>query len=62
MIFGVDQGFAYFFGGTSLLIMVGVILDTIQQINSHLLMKRYDGLLRSGRAKGRATSSVGGIA
>ncbi|MBI3143267.1 MAG: preprotein translocase subunit SecY [Bacteroidetes bacterium] len=60
MIFGVDAGFAYFFGGTSLLIMVGVILDTLQQIESHLLMKRYDGLLKSGRLKGRST--VGGAA
>lgn len=60
MIFGIDQGFAYFFGGTSLLIMVGVILDTLQQIESHLLMKRYDGLLQTGRLKGR--SSVGGVA
>ena len=60
MILGVDQGFAYFFGGTSLLIMVGVILDTLQQIESHLLMKKYDGLLQSGRLKGR--SSMGGVA
>lgn len=60
MIFKVDTGFAYFFGGTSLLIMVGVILDTLQQIESHLLMKKYDGLLKSGRMKGR--SSVGGVA
>jgi len=60
MIFGVDASFAYFFGGTSLLIMVGVILDTLQQIESHLLMKRYDGLLKSGRLKGR--TSVGGVA
>lgn len=60
MLFGVDAGFAYFFGGTSLLIMVGVILDTLQQIESHLLMKRYDGLLKSGRLKGR--SSIGGVA
>ena len=45
--------FASFFGGTSLLILVGVILDTLQQIESHLLMRHYDGLLRSGRIKGR---------
>ena len=51
---GVSQGFAQFFGGTSLLIMVGVILDTLQQVESHLLMRHYDGLLKSGRIKGRA--------
>lgn len=45
--------FARFFGGTSLLIMIGVILDTLQQIESHLLMRRYDGLVKSGRLKGR---------
>lgn len=59
MLFNVSPTFAYFFGGTSLLIMVGVILDTLQQIESHLLMKKYDGLLKSGRMKGR--SSVGGL-
>jgi preprotein translocase subunit SecY len=55
---GITRGFAYFYGGTSLLIMVGVILDTLQQIESHLLMRHYDGLMKSGRIKGRA----GGIA
>ena len=45
--------FASFFGGTSLLILVGVILDTLQQVESHLLMRHYDGLLSSGRIKGR---------
>ena len=51
---GVSQGFAQFFGGTSLLIMVGVILDTLQQIESHLLMRHYDGFFESGmRIKGR---------
>ena len=54
MMFGIDQGFAMFFGGTSLLIMVGVILDTLQQIESHLLMRHYDGLMKSGKIKGRA--------
>ncbi|MCB0738845.1 MAG: preprotein translocase subunit SecY, partial [Bacteroidetes bacterium] len=58
MLFNISTQFAYFFGGTSLLIMVGVVLDTLQQIESHLLMKRYDGLLKTGRLKGR--SSVGG--
>jgi preprotein translocase subunit SecY len=51
---GVSQGFSSFFGGTSLLILVGVILDTLQQVESHLLMRHYDGLLKSGRIKGRA--------
>ncbi|MBP1637657.1 MAG: protein translocase subunit secY/sec61 alpha [Bacteroidetes bacterium] len=50
---GISQQFAQFFGGTSLLILVGVILDTLQQIESHLLMRHYDGLLKSGRIKGR---------
>ncbi len=49
----VNTQFAGFFGGTSLLIMVGVILDTLQQIESHLLMRHYDGLMKSGRIKGR---------
>jgi preprotein translocase subunit SecY len=53
MILGVTSEFAHFFGGTSLLILVGVILDTLQQIESHLLMRHYDGLLKSGRIKGR---------
>ena len=52
-ILGISQGFAQFFGGTSLLILVGVVLDTLQQIESHLLMRHYDGLLKSGRIKGR---------
>jgi preprotein translocase subunit SecY len=52
--FDVQAGFAQFFGGTSLLIIVGVVLDTLQQIESHLLMRHYDGLLKSGRIKGRA--------
>jgi len=45
--------FAQFYGGTSLLILVGVVLDTLQQIESHLLMRHYDGLMKSGRIKGR---------
>jgi preprotein translocase subunit SecY len=53
MIAGINQQFAYFFGGTSLLILVGVVLDTLQQIESHLLMRHYDGLMKSGRIKGR---------
>ncbi|MFB6306075.1 MAG: preprotein translocase subunit SecY, partial [Flavobacteriales bacterium] len=51
--FGVKQQFSMFFGGTSLLIMVGVVLDTLQQIESHLLMRQYDGLMKSGKIKGR---------
>jgi preprotein translocase subunit SecY len=51
--FGVSAEFAQFFGGTSLLILVGVVLDTLQQIESHLLMRHYDGLMKSGRVKGR---------
>ena len=57
-IAGISQGFAYFFGGTSLLIMVGVVLDTLQQIESYLLMNKYDGFLESGKLRGRAQSSV----
>ena len=53
MMAGIDQNFAHFYGGTSLLILVGVVLDTLQQIESHLLMRHYDGLLKSGRIKGR---------
>jgi len=50
---GVDGQFALFYGGTSLLILVGVVLDTLQQIESHLLLRHYDGLMKSGRLKGR---------
>ena len=51
---GINQNFAQFFGGTSLLIMVGVILDTLQQIESYLLMRHYEGMMKSGRVKGRS--------
>ncbi len=54
MIAGVNNQFAQFYGGTSLLILVGVVLDTLQQIESHLLMRHYDGLMKSGRIKGRS--------
>ena len=54
MIFGVSQSFSTFYGGTSLLIMVGVILDTLQQIESYLLMRSYDGMMKSGKVKGRS--------
>lgn len=54
MMFGVNNQFAQFFGGTSLLILVGVVLDTLQQIESHLLMRHYDGLMKTGRIKGKS--------
>ena len=52
-LMGVDARISQFFGGTSLLILVGVILDTTKQVESHLLMKRYDGFMKRGRVKGR---------
>ena len=55
---GISQNFAQFFGGTSLLIMVGVVLDTLQQIESHLMMHHYDGLMKDGKIKGRTTGSA----
>ncbi|NJO03481.1 MAG: preprotein translocase subunit SecY [Bacteroidia bacterium] len=55
---GVTSEFSQFYGGTSLLIMVGVILDTLQQINSYLLMRRYEGLMKSGKIKGRSSEPV----
>ena len=54
MLCGVNNQFASFYGGTSLLILVGVVLDTLQQIESHLLMRHYDGLMKTGRLKGRS--------
>ncbi|WP_407527167.1 preprotein translocase subunit SecY [Lacibacter sp. MH-610] len=57
----VTSGFSTFFGGTSLLIMVGVILDTLQQIETHLLMRQYDGLMKGGRIQGRQTASTTSI-
>jgi preprotein translocase subunit SecY len=56
-LLGVQTQFSTFFGGTSLLIMVGVILDTLQQIETHLLMRQYDGLMKGGRMQGRQTVS-----
>jgi preprotein translocase subunit SecY len=55
-VLGVSNEFANFFGGTSLLILVGVVLDTLQQIESHLLNRQYEGLMKSGRIKGRTSS------
>ncbi|HMR91534.1 MAG TPA: preprotein translocase subunit SecY [Chitinophagaceae bacterium] len=57
-IFGMTQSFSTFFGGTSMLIMVGVVLDTLQQIETQLLMRQYDGLMKSGRIQGRQTTSA----
>ena len=54
MLCGVNNQFASFYGGTSLLILVGVVLDTLQQIESYLLMRHYDGLMKTGRLKGRS--------
>ena len=56
-LLNVQQGFSQFFGGTSLLILVGVVIDTLQQIESHLLMRHYDGLLKSGHTRGGAVSA-----
>jgi preprotein translocase subunit SecY len=50
---GIQREFSYFYGGTSLLILVGVVLDTLQQIESYLLMRHYEGMMKSGRIKGR---------
>ncbi|MDK2909723.1 MAG: preprotein translocase subunit SecY [Bacteroidales bacterium] len=55
---GVSSQFAQFYGGTSLLILVGVVLDTLQQVESHLLMRHYDGLMKSGRIKGRSSIAM----
>ena len=55
---GINMQFAQFYGGTSLLILVGVILDTLQQIESHLLMRHYDGLMDSGRIKGKSSGNM----
>ncbi|MCS3555156.1 MULTISPECIES: preprotein translocase subunit SecY [unclassified Sphingobacterium] len=60
-LFGINNQFAHFYGGTSLLILVGVVLDTLQQIESHLLMRHYDGLMKTGRIKGRTPASVEGV-
>lgn len=60
-LMGVTQGFATFYGGTSLLIMVAVVLDTLQQIETQLLMRQYDGLMTSGRIAGRQSATAPGI-
>lgn len=61
VIMGINSQFAHFYGGTSLLIMVGVVLDTLQQIESHLLMRHYDGLMKTGRIKGRTPAGAAAI-
>ena len=53
---GVPTAISYFFGGTSLLILVGVVLDTMKQIESHLLMKRYEGFMKKGKVRARMTN------
>jgi preprotein translocase subunit SecY len=58
---GVSAGFSSFYGGTSLLIMVGVILDTLQQVETQLMMRQYDGLMKSGRLQGRQTVTQSSI-
>jgi preprotein translocase subunit SecY len=60
-LMGVSQGFATFYGGTSLLIMVAVVLDTLQQIETQLLMRQYDGLMSSGRIQGRQSTAAPGV-
>ncbi|MFM8786102.1 MAG: preprotein translocase subunit SecY, partial [Bacteroidota bacterium] len=60
IILGVNSQFAQFFGGTSLLILVGVILDSLAQIETHLLNRHYDGLMKSGRIKGRSNNIMEG--
>lgn len=62
ILMGVNDQFAQFYGGTSLLIMVGVVLDTLQQIESHLLMRHYDGLMKTGRIKGRTSTGATAMA
>ena len=57
-IAGVSREFSQFYGGTSLLIMVGVILDTLQQIESYLLMRHYEGMMKSGKLRGRTQNAV----
>ncbi|MCR5888585.1 preprotein translocase subunit SecY [Hymenobacter sp. J193] len=55
LLFGVTRPFSAFYGGTSLIIMVGVVLDTLNQIQSYLLMRHYDGMMKSGKVRGRST-------
>jgi len=57
-VFGIKQGFAQFFGGTSLLILVGVVIDTLQQIESYMMVRHYDGLLNAGHTRPRSSVSA----
>ena len=57
-LLGVSTQFAQFYGGTSLLILVGVVLDTLQQIESHLLMRHYDGFMKAGKMRGRRGGGI----
>ena len=61
LLLNINNNFAHFYGGTSLLILVGVVLDTLQQIESHLLMRHYDGLMKSGRIKGRSSQVASAV-
>ncbi|HQW23478.1 MAG TPA: preprotein translocase subunit SecY [Bacteroidia bacterium] len=61
LLMNINNNFAHFYGGTSLLILVGVVLDTLQQIESHLLMRHYDGLMKTGRIKGRSTQAASAV-
>jgi len=58
---GVNSQFASFYGGTSILILIGVMLDTLQQIESHLLMRHYDGLMKTGKIKGRTSGYTASV-
>lgn len=61
LLMNINNNFAHFYGGTSLLILVGVVLDTLQQIESHLLMRHYDGLMKTGRIKGRNSQAASAV-
>ena len=58
VLIGVKQGFAQFFGGTSLLILVGVVIDTLQQIESYMLVRHYDGLLSAGHTRSHSGGNL----
>ena len=58
MVVGLNTQWAYFYGGTSLLITVGVILDTLQQVESYLLNRHYDGLMKTGKLRGRTQTTT----
>ena len=58
LLLDVTRPMAQFYGGTSLIIMVGVVLDTVNQVESYLLMQQYDGMMKSGKLRGRTTQAV----